>query len=108
MEHEIIKIEREIADLKEAKGRFEASFKTVFERLGDLSKLVDTVYSIAQSTEILATNQGTIQKDVQGLKRDLDDIKTRPIKHWKSIAEKVVLTAVGILVGWLLKQFGIF
>lgn len=108
MEHEIIKIEREIADLKESKGRFEANFKTIFERLGDLSKLVDTVYSIAQSTEILATNQGTIQKDVQGLKRDLDDIKSRPVKRWGSIAKEIVLTATGILVGWLLKQFGIF
>ena len=108
MEHEIIKIEREIGEIKETTGRHAAQIETLFKRVGTLDKLVDTVYSIAESTKILAQNQDIIQKDVQGLCRDINDIKTRPAKRWQTIAEKVVLTAVGIAVGWLLKQVGIF
>lgn len=108
MEHEMLKIEREIGEIKETTGRHAAQIKTLFERVGNLDKLVETVHSIAKSTELLAQNQGTIQKDVQGLRRDMDDIKARPIKRWRLVAEKIGLTAIGIVVGWALKQIGIF
>ncbi len=108
MEHEMLKIEREIGEIKETTGRHAAQIKTLFERVGNLDKLVETVHSIAKSTELLAQNQGTIQKDVQGLKRDMDDMKQRPIKRWQLVLEKIVFTAIGIVVGWLMKKVGIF
>lgn len=108
MEHEMLTMEREIGALKQSDGKHEAQIKTIFQRLDSLDKLVDTVYSIAESTKILATNQGTIQKDVQGLKRDMDDMKQRPIKRWQLVLEKIVFTAIGIAVGWLMKKVGIF
>lgn len=108
MEHEILTLEREIGVLKQSDGKHEAQIKTLFERVGNLDKLVETVHSLAKSTEALATNQGSIQKDVQSLKKDMDDIKTRPIKRWQMVVEKVIFTAIGILVGWGLKQLGIF
>ena len=108
MEHEILTLEREIGVLKQSDGRHEAQIKTLFQRVDNLDKLVETVHSLAKSTEVLAQNQGSIQKDVQGLKKDMDDIKTRPIKRWQMVLEKVIFTAIGILVGWGLKQLGIF
>lgn len=108
MEHEMLTMEREIGELKKTSGTHTAQIKTLFEDVRNLNDLVKTVQSLAQAVQMLAQNQGTIQMDIQGLKTDISDIKSRPIKQWKSIAEKVVLTAVGILVGWLLKQFGIF
>lgn len=104
----MLTLEREIGALKQSDGKHEAQIKTLFQRVDNLDKLVETVHSLAKSTEVLAQNQGSIQKDVQGLKKDMDDIKTRPIKRWQMVLEKVVFTAIGILVGWGLKQLGIF
>lgn len=104
----MLTLEREIGALKQSDGKHEAQIKTLFQRVDSLDKLVDTVHSLAKSTEVLAQNQGSIQKDVQGLKKDMDDIKTRPIKRWQMVLEKVIFTAIGILVGWGLKQLGIF
>lgn len=104
----MLTLEREIGALKQSDGKHEAQIKTLFQRVDNLDKLVETVHSLAKSTEVLAQNQGSIQKDVQGLKKDMADIKTRPIKRWQMVLEKVVFTAIGILVGWGLKQLGIF
>lgn len=104
----MLTLEREIGALKQSDGKHEAQIKTLFQRVDNLDKLVETVHSLAKSTEVLAQNQGSIQKDVQGLKKDMADIKTRPIKRWQMVFEKVVFTAIGILVGWGLKQLGIF
>lgn len=104
----MLTLEREIGALKQSDGKHEAQIKTLFQRVDNLDKLVETVHSLAKSTEVLAQNQGSIQKDVQGLKKDMADIKTRPIKRWQMVVEKVVFTAIGILVGWGLKQLGIF
>ena len=104
----MLTLEREIGALKQSDGKHEAQIKTLFQRVDNLDKLVETVHSLAKSTEVLAQNQGSIQKDVQGLKQDMADIKTRPIKRWQMVLEKVVFTAIGILVGWGLKQLGIF
>lgn len=104
----MLTLEREIGALKQSDGKHEAQIKTLFQRVDSLDKLVETVHSLAKSTEVLAQNQGSIQKDVQGLKKDMADIKTRPIKRWQMVLEKVIFTAIGILVGWGLKQLGIF
>lgn len=104
----MLTIEREIGELKKTSGEHTAQIKTLFQDVRNLNDLVKTVQSLAQAMQMLARNQGTIQTDIQGLKTDISDLKARPIKRWQTIAEKVVLTAVGIAVGWLLKQVGIF
>lgn len=104
----LIKIEEELGKMNGAIGEHKAQIKTLFERVNNLDKLVETVHSLAKSTEKLATNQGAIQLDVQSLRQDMDDIKSRPVKRWTKILSHVVFTALGILVGWVLKQFGIF
>lgn len=104
----MLRTEREIGELKKTAGEHSAQIKTLFKRVENLDKLVETVHSIAKATEVLATNQGAIQKDVQSLKQDMDDIKQKPVRRWRKVLEKVVFTAIGILVGWVLKQLGIF
>ena len=45
---------------------------------------------------------------VDKMSADVEEIKNRPVKRWEDILQKILLTATGIFVGWLLKKFGIF
>lgn len=107
MEHEIIHQEREIANLKADIKGMQEQIKTLFSHVEQQNKLIDTVNNLALAQQKVVDAQGHILKTVNGLQDDMDSIKTKPAKRWEAIAEKAILTAVGILVGAIAAYFGL-
>ena len=51
--------------------------------------------------------QDSMEKDMGELKANVKNIAEKPARRWESIVEKVLLTAIGIIVAYLFAQIGI-
>ena len=107
MEHEMLTIEREIAENKKQIGALQERVKTLFTRTESQQKLLDTMNSLAMSVQKPALGQDQLTKDVGGLKKDVDQIKDRPRKRWEGVVDKFLYTAIGALAAYLLGKVGI-
>lgn len=107
MDHEMIRIERELAEIKAKQAAADEQHKTIFHRLDKQDEMIESVRKLASSVERLTLKQDNIQNKVNDLCADVDEIKAKPGKRWDSIVEKVILTIVGALVGAALVKFGL-
>lgn len=96
-----MKLMQEVAELRAVQAASVEQHKSMLHRITAneelLKSLNDLAYSVRQMTE-----------RIEKMSKDIDDIKSKPAKRWESIVEKMLLTAVGVFVGWALKQLGIF
>lgn len=107
MEHEIIHQEREIADLKASMTGMQEQIKTLFSHVEQQNKLIDTVNNLALAQQKVVDAQGQILKTVDALQDDMASIKAQPAKRWNGLVEKIIVAAVGILVGAFFAALGI-
>lgn len=63
--------------------------------------------NLTTSVEKIAMKQDSMEKDMGELKADVKNIAEKPARRWESIVEKVLLTAIGIIVAYLFAQIGI-
>ena len=80
-------------------SRLEEKLKAAFVRIDEQKKLSDSVYSLALSVERLTIGQQNTAEQVKRLRTDVDDMKSRPGKHW----DLVLTTDIGAVVGYLIK-----
>lgn len=104
---DIIRIEREIADIQAKQAAADEQHRTIFRRLDKQDEMIESVHKLATSVERLTLKQDSIQSKVDNLCSDMDEIKAKPGKRWESIIEKVILAIVAALVGAALAKFGL-
>ena len=63
--------------------------------------------NLTTSVEKIAMKQDSMEKDMGELKANVKNIAEKPARRWESIVEKVLLTAIGIIVAYLFAQIGI-
>lgn len=107
MEHEIIKQEREISALKSDVSAVKEQVKTLFTHVDRQDKLIETVNNLALALQKVVDAQGQINEKVDNLCSDMATIKNKPAKRMEGIVDKIVLTAIGILVGAFFAALGI-
>lgn len=107
MENELIKVERELSDIKSDLAAVKEQCKTLFNQQAQQNKLTETVHSLAISMQKMVDEQNHMRADLTGVRSDVDEIKARPGKRWESVVEKVILTVVAALVGFALAQIGL-
>ncbi len=94
---EIIREHQEIRDIALSNKR----------RIEKLEADYEILRNLTSSVEKMAIKQDSIEKSVDELKSDLKVITERPAKRWESIVEKVLLTAIGVIVAYLFARIGI-
>lgn len=107
MEHEIIKIEREVADLKADQSAIAERVKTLFTHVEKQDKLIDTVNNLALSLKGMVEKMAHVEGKVNDLCADVTEIKQKPAKRWDSIVDKILMLVVGALVGLILTHLGL-
>ena len=107
MEHEIIKIEREVADLKADQSALAERVKTLFTHVEKQDKLIETVNKLALSLHGMVKQMENVEGTVNDLREDVTEIKQKPAKRWDSIVEKALMLVVGALVGLILTRLGL-
>lgn len=107
MESELIKIERELSDVKSDVTAVKEQCKTLFNQQAQQNKLTETVHSLALSMQKMVDEQNHMRTDLTEMRSDVDELKARPGKRWESVIEKIILTVVAALVGFALAKLGI-
>lgn len=94
---EIIREHQEIRDIALSNRR----------RIEKLEGDYEILRNLTTSVEKIAMKQDSMEKDMGELKADVKNIAEKPARRWESIVEKVLLTAIGIIVAYLFARIGI-
>lgn len=77
----------------------EARTKSNTHRLDNLDELVTAV-------KVLAVREEAVENDVKEIKSDVKSLTSKPGKMWDSMVEKITLTVVAAVIGYVLAQIG--
>lgn len=72
---------------------------TVEKWQADFGELIGTV-------KVLADREERVEKDVGEIKETVQEIKDKPGKRWEGVVEKIIFTAVGIIVTYIFMKIG--
>lgn len=89
--------------LTEVEGRAKSNshrLDKVEERQGELLELTSSV-------KALAVREENVEADVKEIKSDVKTLTEKPGKKWDNLAEKVILTIVAAVIGFVLGQIGL-
>lgn len=107
MEHEMLKLEREISDVKSQQSALGEQIKTVFERLNHQDKVLDTLNELALSVRDLSHAQATTKERVDDLCDEMETIKAKPGKRWDSISTRIIEVVVTAVLTYMLVKLGL-
>lgn len=83
--------------------RHTEQIKTLFERLGNLEKLTESVNKMAISLERVTNKLTATEERVNHIADDVDEIKDKPAKRWDLIVTTVISGLVGAGIALLIK-----
>ena len=95
-----VKIEHRLTEL-------ESRTRSNTHRLDDVEKRQDKLDDLVGTVRLLADREKRVEDDVSEIKDDVKEIKEKPGKRWEGVVDKVIFTAVGALVTYLLLKLGI-
>ena len=95
-----LEIERRLSRVEDRAKSNTHRVKEMEQKQADMTKLVESVAAIAQK-------QTDMDADMQEIKADVKSITARPGRRWESVVDKILLSAVAALVGWVLLRLGI-
>ena len=90
-------------ELIQAVVRQQEQIKTLFERMGNLEKLTDSVNKLAISLEQLTGKESATEKQVENLAEDLKEIKDKPAKRWDTVIAAVISALIGAAIAYFIK-----
>lgn len=88
-------------------AEIDARSKSNTKRLDRLEELTETVHELATTMKLLADKQERTAETVERLDTKLSAIEQEPAKRWKAVVEKVLMTVVAALVGFVMAKLGI-
>ena len=88
--------------------------KSNTRRVEKLELQTEAIQSLATSVEVMVKEQGhqteaidRIEKNVEKLDGKVEILEHKPAKRWESIVDKIIMTIVGAVVGYLLVKLGL-
>lgn len=94
-----------IAALQSGLAALRRDMKTAFHRIDEQTKLTDTVHKLALSMRDLANMQESTKQTVAGIRRDVDELKSRPGRRWEMIVTEIMKYCALALMGYLLAKW---
>lgn len=93
----------DIQEIGAALARQEERIKTLFDRMGNLEKLTDSVNKLAISLERLTAKEASLETQVTNIGNDVEEMKAKPGKHWETVIAAVISALVGAGIALLIK-----
>ena len=92
----------EVIRLEKTQAAQQEQIKTLFGRVDKQDALIEVLRTQTATIGTLADGQARIEKKVNGLTGEIDEIKAKPAKKWENAVDivfKLILTAaIGILL----------
>lgn len=84
----------------------ESRSKSNSRRIDKLEESTEAINSLATSMAVMAQKQTEVADTVEKLDGKVTALETKPAKRWDSIVEKIILTLVAAILGFVLAKFG--
>ena len=91
---------------EERLSRVEERAKSNTRRLDEVEKRQDNLDKLVATVEVLAVKESNVENDVKEIKSDVKLLTSKPGQKWDSMIEKIMLTIIAGVVGFLLSQLG--
>lgn len=75
-------------------------------RLDDVERRQDTLDELVGTVKVLATREEVVESDVKEIKSNVKALIMKPAKRWDDMVDKITLTVVAALVGFILAKIG--
>ena len=95
------------AEHEEYSKRMEDEHKRQNHRIGELEKATTQNQKLLISVEKLAINMENMQKEQQAQREEIEEIKGRDGNKWREVVKYVVVTLIGIGLGYIAKNLGL-
>ena len=88
--------------------------KSNTRRVEKLELQTEAIQSLATSVEVMVKEQvhqteaiERIEKNVEKLDEKVEVLEHKPAKRWESVVDKIVMTIVGAVIGYILVRIGL-
>lgn len=98
---------KKVIEIDEKLIRQGEQIKSAFTQIEDVKTLSASVHKLATATEVMATAQKAVEKKVDRVAGELEEIKEKPARNWESAVRLVFELVLAAVVGWVLVQTGI-
>lgn len=95
-----MEVEHRLTSLEDRTKSNTHRINEIEQRQNDLDELVSTV-------KVLADREERVEDDVKEIKNDVKSLTAKPGKRFDNIVDKIILTIIAAVIGFLLAQFGI-
>lgn len=85
-------------------ARYEGDIKTLFEQQRQMTGMVESVNKLSTSVQVMAESLKQTNGKVDGLVKDMEELKEKPTKRWESVVTGIIGAVVGAVMAYLFKQ----
>ena len=85
----------------------EARSKSNSHRIDEMERRQDDLDELVSTVKVLADREVRVENDVKEIKDDVKSLKLKPAKRWDGIVDKVIITIVAAVIGFLLARIGL-
>lgn len=75
-------------------------------RLNEVERRQDNLDELVSTVKVLAVREEQVETDVKEIKADVKSLTNKPAERWEGIVDKVIMTIIGIIVGYAMTQIG--
>lgn len=98
---------KRVVDIDERLVRQEEQTKNITDRMNNIDTLTDSVHKMATSLEVLTNTQKSTDKKLDGLSKDVEEIKEKPAKNWENTVRTVFELVLAAVVTFVLVKMGL-
>lgn len=92
---------------EERLSKVEERSKSNSHRLDEMEKRQDNLDDLVSTVKVLAVREEAVEADVKEIKSDVKSLTSKPGKRWDSLVDKIFMTVVAAVVGFILAKFGL-
>lgn len=88
-------------------AELEQCIRSNTRRVEALERGQEALNRLTTAVGVLAAKQDNMGEDVKAIGDKIDLLESRPLKRWETILDRVVVTALSLVLGCLLAKIGL-
>ena len=86
--------------------KVEERSKSNQHRIDELEKRQDKTDELVSAVNVLAVKEQNVENDVKEIKHDVKTLTEKPAKRWEAVVDKITMTIIGLLLGYMFSKIG--
>jgi chromosome segregation ATPase len=92
-----------VMELEKDSAAQHEQLKSVFSRLDKQDAIIESLRALTSTIGTLADSQARIEKKINNITTDVDELKAKPGKRWEAVVGYVLAAVVSGVIGFMLR-----